>query len=187
MPPYTHTFNKLRTLSQRDSCRYDLDSPGRLRRERILNLRICFGFSGFSCDDLGYGEPARKEFDEHESDLSHDDCLRRVCLSDDRERCAVCTNRAGRVYAGFEKLQLQPIVDRYLRIADVSEYVTYLDKTLDSACHPNIRVTLNADFRLAREWFQITQSPTLRTAFLAFDEAVKTRQCPSRLLLGDQD
>jgi hypothetical protein len=62
-----------------------------------------------------------------------------------------------------------------------------LDKTLDSACHPNIRVTLNADFRLAREWFQITQSPTLRTAFLAFDEAVKTRQCPSRLLLGDQD
>ena len=34
------------------------------------------------------------------------------------------TNRSGRVYAGVEKFSaLQPIIDRYMRIADVSESV----------------------------------------------------------------
>jgi DICT domain-containing protein len=84
------------------------------------------------------------------------------------------TNRSGRVYAGVEKLSaLQPIIDRYMRIADVSESV-YLFGQDDwrPPRHPNIRlITLNQDFRLAREWFVITHSKSLSCALLAFDEA----------------
>ena len=84
------------------------------------------------------------------------------------------TNRSGRVYAGVEKLSaLQPIMDRYMRIADVSESV-YLFGQDDwrPPRHPNIRlITLNKDFRLAREWFVITHSKSLSYALVAFDEA----------------
>jgi DICT domain-containing protein len=83
------------------------------------------------------------------------------------------TNRAGRVYAGVEKLSaLQPIIDRYMRIADVSECV-YLFGQDDwrPPRHPNIRlIGLNHDFRLAREWFVITHSKTMNSAVVAFDE-----------------
>jgi len=84
------------------------------------------------------------------------------------------TNRSGRVYAGVEKLSaLQPIIDRYMRIADVSESV-YLFGQDDwrPPRHPNIRlVTLKQDFKLAREWFVITHSTSLNCALVAFDEA----------------
>jgi hypothetical protein len=83
------------------------------------------------------------------------------------------TDRAGRVYAGFEKLSnLQPIVDHYLRIADVSECV-YLFGEPDWAPprHPNIRVvSLESDFKLARQPFLIVESPTLSVALIALDE-----------------
>jgi hypothetical protein len=37
--------------------------------------------------------------------------------------------------------------------------------------HPNIRlITLNQDFRLAREWFVITHSKSLSCAVVAYDE-----------------
>jgi DICT domain-containing protein len=79
-------------------------------------------------------------------------------------------NRSGRVYAGFEKLSsLQPIVDRYLRIADLSD-VVYLFGVDDwqPRRHPNIRIIpLEPSFRLARETFLITQSSTLKRAFVA--------------------
>jgi len=84
------------------------------------------------------------------------------------------TNRSGRVYAGVEKLSaLQPIIDRYMRIADVSESV-YLFGQDDwkPPRHPNIRlITLDQDFRLAREWFVITHSKSMSSALVAFDEA----------------
>ena len=83
------------------------------------------------------------------------------------------TNRAGRVYAGVQKLSsLQPIIDRYMRIADVSEAV-YLFGQDDwrPPRHPNIRlITLQDDFRLAREWFVIARSPGFNAALVAFDE-----------------
>lgn len=83
------------------------------------------------------------------------------------------TNRAGRVYAGVEKLSaLQPIIDRYMRMADVSESV-YLFGQDDwrPPRHPNIRlITLKEDFRLAREWFVIAHSKSLNCAIVAFDE-----------------
>jgi DICT domain-containing protein len=84
------------------------------------------------------------------------------------------TNRSGRVYAGVEKLSaLQPIMDRYMRIADVSETV-YLFGQDDwrPPRHPNIRlIPLQKEFRLAREWFVITHSSSLSSALVAFDEA----------------
>lgn len=83
------------------------------------------------------------------------------------------TNRSGRVYAGVGKMSaLQPIIDRYMRIADVSEAV-YLFGQDDwrPPRHPNIRlIALNSDFRLAREWFVITHSKSLSCAVVAFDE-----------------
>lgn len=84
------------------------------------------------------------------------------------------TNRSGRVYAGVEKLSaLQPIIDRYMRIADVSEAVFLFGQDdWRPPRHPNIRlITLNHDFRLAREWFVITHSKSLSCAMVAFDEA----------------
>lgn len=87
------------------------------------------------------------------------------------------TNRAGRVYAGVEKLSaLQPIIDRYMRMADVSESV-YLFGQDDwrPPRHPNIRlITLKEDFRLAREWFVIAHSKSLNCAIVAFDESGET-------------
>lgn len=83
------------------------------------------------------------------------------------------TNRAGRVYAGFEHLSgLQPIIDRYLRIADLSECV-YLFGEADwtPPKHPNIRVVeLSPAVRLSRETFLIVQSSNLNRALVAFDE-----------------
>lgn len=83
------------------------------------------------------------------------------------------TNRTGRVYAGFEKLSaLQPIIDRYLRIADLSEFV-YLFGEADwtPPKHPNIRVVeLTPPVRLSRETFLIVQSSNLNRALVAFDE-----------------
>lgn len=90
------------------------------------------------------------------------------------------TNRCGRVYAGFEKLSaFQPVIDRYLRIADVSEAVYLFGKDdWKLPRHPNIRlIPLNDDFRLARESFLIAHSSNFTTAFVATrDEAIsKTR------------
>ena len=83
------------------------------------------------------------------------------------------TNRGGRVFAGFEKFsQLQPIIDRYLRIADLSECV-YLFGEADwmPPKHPNIRVIeLPRTVRLSRETFLIVQSSNLNRALVAFDE-----------------
>lgn len=80
------------------------------------------------------------------------------------------TNRSGRVYAGFEKLSsFEPVIDRYLRIADISE-VVYLfgEDDWQPRRHPNIRViNLRPDSPLTRESFLITRSSTLNIAFVA--------------------
>ena len=118
---------------------------------------------------------ARRDFAERESFICHTTTasVEYACLLIENA-VLLRTNRAGRVYAGVEKLScLQPIIDRYMRIADVSETV-YLFGQDDwrPPRHPNIRlVTLNHDFRLAREWFVIAQSPSLNCALVAFDEA----------------
>jgi DICT domain-containing protein len=83
------------------------------------------------------------------------------------------TNRTGRVYAGFEKLsRMEPVIDRYLRIADVSERVyVFGEADWKPPRHPNMKlITFASDFKLAREWFVIAESQTLRTALVALDE-----------------
>jgi hypothetical protein len=83
------------------------------------------------------------------------------------------TNRMGRVYVGFEKLsRLEPVADRYMRIADVSERVyVFGEEDWRPPRHPNIKIiTLGADYKLARELFVIADSSTLRAALIAWDE-----------------
>jgi len=118
---------------------------------------------------------ARRDFLERESFICHTTTasVEYGCLMIENA-ILLRTNRSGRVYAGVEKLSaLQPIIDRYMRIADISETV-YLFGEDDwrPPRHPNIRlITLNQDFRLAREWFVITNSKSLSYALVAFDEA----------------
>ena len=83
------------------------------------------------------------------------------------------TNRTGRVYAGFEKLsRMEPVAERYLRIADISERVyVFGEADWEPPRHPNIKlVKLKSDSRLAREWFVIADSSTLRVALIGVDE-----------------
>jgi DICT domain-containing protein len=117
----------------------------------------------------------RKDFVERESFICHTTTasVEYACLMIENQ-ILLRTNRSGRVYAGVEKMSaLQPIIDRYMRIADVSEAVFLFGQDdWRPPRHPNIRlITLNPDFRLAREWFVITHSKSLCCAVVAFDEA----------------
>jgi DICT domain-containing protein len=118
---------------------------------------------------------SRRDFLERESFICHTTTASVEYASLMIENAIVLrTNRSGRVYAGVEKFSaLQPIIDRYMRIADVSECV-YLFGQDDwkPPRHPNIRlITLENDFRLTREWFVITHSKSLSYAVVAFDES----------------
>lgn len=120
---------------------------------------------------------ARRDFVERESFICHTTTasVEYGCLMIENA-ILLRTNRSGRVYAGVEKFSaLQPIIDRYMRIADVSESVFLFGQDdWRPPRHPNIRlVTLNQDFRLARECFVITHSKSLNCALVAFDEAGK--------------
>ncbi len=83
------------------------------------------------------------------------------------------TNRAGRVYAGFQKLsRMESIVDRYLRIADISERV-YIFGVNDwtPPRHPHMKiVTLKPGYTLSQEWFVIAMSSNYHVALIAKDE-----------------
>ena len=142
--------------------------------------------AGEEVENLGQiASLARRDFAEHDSFVCRTTTasVEYACLMIENE-LLLQTNRNGRVYAGFEKFsQLQPIIDRYLRIADVSESV-YLfgENDWQPPRHPNIHlVCLKAEFRLAREWFLITQSSTLSAAIVAFDEEGKDNSEPEQI------
>ncbi len=83
------------------------------------------------------------------------------------------THRGGRLYAGFERLsRMEPVVDRYMRIADISERVyVFGEPDWKPPRHPNMRVIhVGGATRLAREWFVVADSPALRVALVGFDE-----------------
>ena len=126
-------------------------------------------------EDLGQiSTISRRDFDERESFLFRTRApgVEYACLMIENA-LLLRTNRAGRIYAGFEKLScMQPIADRYLRIADVSESVyIFGEPDWKPPPHPNIRfVNLSSAFKLAREWFLIADSSTLRVALVARDE-----------------
>lgn len=127
----------------------------------------------------------RRDFAERESFMCHTTTasVEYACLMIENA-ILLRTNRAGRVYAGVERFSaLQPIIDRYMRIADVSESV-YLFGQDDwrPPRHPNIRlVTLKPDFRLVREWFVITQSTSMSCALVAFDERGLDTSMPEQI------
>ena len=133
-------------------------------------------FSGVDhIEELGeVGSLARRDFVERESFICHTTTasVEYGCLMIENA-ILLRTNRSGRVYAGVEKLSaLQPIIDRYMRIADVSESVFLFGQDdWRPPRHPNIRlITLNPDFRLTREWFVITHSKSMSCALVAYDE-----------------
>jgi hypothetical protein len=143
-------------------------------------------FSGSRADELGQlASIARKEFEDHETFICRTTTasVEYACLMIENA-VLLRTNRGGRVYAGFEKLShLQPIIDRYLRIADVSESVyIFGEEDWQPPRHPNIRVvSLECDFRLARETFLIAESSSLHTALLAFDEEIEDAAMPEQI------
>src|SRR6266850_2003261 len=140
----------------------------------------------FGWQDLGQvASLSRRDFEERESFLCRTTTpsLEYACLMIENA-LVLRTNRGGRVYAGFEKLSfLKPIVDRYLRIADVSESVyIFGESDWQPPRHPNMRlITLSPDFRLSREWFLIAQSSSLNIAFVAFDEAGFETSTPEKI------
>ena len=125
--------------------------------------------------DLGQvASISRRDFEDRETFICRTTAasVEYLCLLIDNA-ILLRTNRTGRVYAGFEQLSaVQPIIDRYLRIADLSECV-YLFGEADwmPPKHPNIRVIeLPSAVRLSRETFLIVQSSNLNRALVAFDE-----------------
>ncbi len=83
------------------------------------------------------------------------------------------TDRATRVYAGFQHLAfMQPVIDRYLRIADVCRCM-YVFGVSDwqPPRHPNLRIiSLPEDSRMARETFLVADSTNFHAALVAHDE-----------------
>ena len=130
---------------------------------------------GAHIENLGeIGSLARRDFVERESFICHTTTasVEYGCLMIENA-ILLRTNRSGRVYAGVERFSaLQPIIDRYMRIADISESVFLFGQNdWTPPRHPNITViALNQDFRLAREWFVITHSNSMSSAVVAFDE-----------------
>jgi hypothetical protein len=85
-----------------------------------------------SIENLGeIASLARRDFVERESFICHTTTasVEYGCLMIENA-ILLRTNRSGRVYAGVEKFSaLQPIIDRYMRIADVSESVYLFGRT----------------------------------------------------------
>ncbi|MBA3714378.1 MAG: hypothetical protein H0W76_18275 [Pyrinomonadaceae bacterium] len=124
--------------------------------------------------DLGtVSNLSRRDFDERDTFRfrAQVPCLEYISLLIENA-VLLRTNRAGRVYAGFEKLsRMEAVVDRYLRMADVSERV-YIFGEADwkPPRHPNMRpIPVAGGSRLSHEWFIIVNSPTQLVALVALD------------------
>ena len=118
---------------------------------------------------------SRRDFDERETFLfrAQAPCVEYVSLLIENA-LLLRPNRAGRIYVGFEKFsRMQGVIDRYLRIADLSERVyVFGEADWKPPRHPNMRlVALGADDKLACEWFVIADSTTLRVALVAIVES----------------
>ena len=136
--------------------------------------------------DLGQvASVSRSDFDEKESFICRTTAasVEYLCLMIENA-ILLRSSRSGRVYAGFQRLSaLQPVIDRYLRVADLSECV-YLFGQADwePPKHPNIRVVqLNSSVRLSRESFLIVQSANLNRAIVAFDEERVDNSMPEQI------
>ena len=136
---------------------------------------LALGAAGGQAEDLGtVAHVSRRDFDERPTfrfrarvpSLEYISLLIENAL-------LLRTHRGGRLYVGFERLsRMEPIVDRYMRIADVSERVhVFCEADWAPPRHPNMRaVRLPEGVRLAREWFVVADSPSMHVALAAFDE-----------------
>ncbi|HYG82282.1 MAG TPA: DICT sensory domain-containing protein [Pyrinomonadaceae bacterium] len=134
-----------------------------------------WAFGGEAVEDLGtVTHVSRRDFDERATFRFRAQAPALEYLSLLIENPVLLrTHRGGRLYAGFEKLsRMEPVVDRYMRIADVSERVyVFGEPDWKPPRHPNMRVIgLEGSPRLAREWFVVADSPALRVALVGFDE-----------------
>ena len=132
-------------------------------------------FAGETVEDLGtVTHVSRRDFDERATFRFRAQVPALEYLSLLIENAVLLrTHRGGRLYAGFERLsRMEPVVDRYMRIADVSERVyVFGEPDWKPPRHPNMRVIELEDApRLAREWFVVADSPALRVALIGFDE-----------------
>lgn len=160
-------------------CRAQEDRRERLTVRRVKNFSMfqyALKIAESSCvEDLGnLASIARRDFDERSTFTFRTQvpCLEYVSLLIENA-LLLRTNRGGRIYVGFQKLsRMEPIADRYLRIADVSERVyVFGEPDWLPPRHPHIRVIpVAGDSMLAREWFLIADSSTMRVALTAFDE-----------------
>jgi DICT domain-containing protein len=129
---------------------------------------------GSSVEDLGeVSHISRRDFDERVTFLFNA-CVPPLEYMSLLIEMAVLlrTNRAGRVYVGFERLsRMEPIADRFLRIADVSERVyVFGEADWKPPRHPHMRlIHTPPGSRLSREWIVIADSPTLHVALVAQD------------------
>jgi DICT domain-containing protein len=127
-------------------------------------------------DDLGQvAYVSRRDFDERTTFTfrAQVPCLEYVSLLIENQLLLRAV-RTGRIYAGFEKLsRLEPIVDRYLRIADLSERVyVFGEADWHPPRHPNMQpVIVMPETLLAREWFVVVESSNLHVALVAVDES----------------
>lgn len=127
-------------------------------------------------EDLGYvAHISRRDFDERGTFRfrAQVPCLEYVSLLIENT-LLLRTARIGRIYAGFERLScMEPIADRYLRIADLSERVyVFGEADWRPPRHPNLQtIALEENANLAREWFVVAASPKLHVALVALDES----------------
>jgi DICT domain-containing protein len=132
-------------------------------------------FAGETVEDFGtVSHVSRRDFDERATFRFRAQVPALEYLSLLIENAVLLrTHRGGRLYAGFEQLsRMEPVVDRYMRIADVSERVyVFGEPDWKPPRHPNMRVIeLDGSPRLAREWFVVADSPALRVALVGLDE-----------------
>jgi len=126
-------------------------------------------------EDLGrVASISRRDFEERESFLFRAQAPSLEYASLMIENALLLrANRKGRVFVGFEKLsRMEPVVARYLRIADLSERIyVFGEADWKPPRHPNMKVIqLGSDSRLAREWFVIADSSTFRVALVCVEE-----------------
>jgi hypothetical protein len=126
-------------------------------------------------EDLGtVGLLSRRDIDERSTFIfrAQVPCLEYVSLIIESS-LLLRTNLNGRLYVGFEKFsRMEPVVDRFLRIADISERVyVFGEDDWNPPKHPHIKLLrLEMGTKLSREWFVIADTSTLRIALVTRDE-----------------
>jgi hypothetical protein len=117
---------------------------------------------------------SRRDFEEHDNFLlrAQSPCLEYACLMIENS-LLLRTNRSGRIYAGFERLSLmQPVVERYLRIADISSTVyVFGENDWEPPRHPNLRyITPQPGLSINRESFLVADCANYHASLIAVDE-----------------